>query len=83
MHLSDTMQELLSLSDRFGLKVYFGKPDKNLYLEIVEELAKREGIAMEREELFRRAEAFALGCGSRSPRAAGQFIDSLMIQGAV
>ena len=83
VHLSDTMQELLSLSDRFGLKVYFGKPDKNLYLEIVEELAKREGIAMEREELFRRAEAFALGCGSRSPRAAGQFIDSLMIQGAV
>ena len=83
VHLSDTMQELLSLSDRFGLKVYFGKPDKNLYLEIVEELAKREGISMEREELFRRAEAFALGCGSRSPRAAGQFIDSLMIQGAV
>lgn len=83
VHLSDTMQELLSLSDRFGLKVYFGKPDKNLYLEIVEELAKREGIAMEREELFRRAEVFALGCGSRSPRAAGQFIDSLMIQGAV
>ena len=83
VHLSDTMQELLSLSDRFGLKVYFGKPDKNLYLEIVEELAKREGISMEREDLFRRAEAFALGCGSRSPRAAGQFIDSLMIQGAV
>ena len=83
VHLSDTMQELLSLSDRFGLKVYFGKPDKNLYLEIVEELAKREEISMEREELFRRAEAFALGCGSRSPRAAGQFIDSLMIQGAV
>ena len=83
VHLSDTMQELLSLSDRFGLKVYFGKPDKNLYLEIVEELAKREGISMEQEELFRRAEAFALGCGSRSPRAAGQFIDSLMIQGAV
>lgn len=83
VHLSDTMQELLSLSNRFGLKVYFGKPDKNLYLEIVEELAKREGISMEREELFRRAEAFALGCGSRSPRAAGQFIDSLMIQGAV
>ena len=45
------------------------------------DLAARE--VKEREELFRRAEAFALGCGSRSPRAAGQFIDSLMIQGAV
>ena len=78
VHLGDTMQELLSLSDRFGLKVYFAKPDKRLYLDIVHELADRKGVSLSREELDRRAEAFALGRGSRSPRAAGQFVDSLL-----
>ncbi len=78
VHRNDTMQELLSLSDRFGLTVYFQKPNKVLYLDIVHELAERSGIAMEKAQLDVKAEAFALSRGSRSPRAAEQFIKSLM-----
>lgn len=78
VHHSDTVQELLSLSDRFGLTVYFGKPNKALYLDIVHELADRYGVKTERTELDRLAEAFALARGSRSPRAAEQFVKSLM-----
>ena len=78
IHHSDTVQELLSLSDRFGLVVYFSKPNKNLYLDIVHELAKRENIAMDEKELDIKAEAFALAKGSRSPRAAQQFIKGLL-----
>ncbi len=77
IHRNDTMQELLSLSDRFGLTVYFQKPNKILYLDIVHALAKRKGIALEENELDIKAEAFALSKGSRSPRVAEQFIKTL------
>lgn len=78
VHRADTMQELISLSDRFGLTVYFEKPSKALYLEIVHELAARSRLQMGQAELDQKAEAFALGKGNRSPRAAEQFIKSLL-----
>lgn len=78
VHRNDTMQELLSLSDRFGLTVYFQKPNRGLYLDIVHELAERNGITLEKSQLDVKAEAFALARGSRSPRAAEQFIKSLL-----
>ncbi len=78
VHHSDTVQELLSLSDRFGLTVYFERPNKALYLDIVHTLAKRHSIEIEKEKLDVLAEAFALKKGSRSPRAAEQFVYSLL-----
>nr|MBR6778121.1 ATP-binding protein [Clostridia bacterium] len=78
VHRNDTMQETLSLSERFGLTVLFSKPDKKLYLRIVKELAKRAGIVMDEKELETQAEAFALRKGNRSARCAEQFIDSLL-----
>lgn len=78
VHVNDTLQETLSLSERFGLTVLFSKPDKKLYLTIVRELARRKGIAMDEKALELRAEEFALRKGSRSARCAEQFIDSLL-----
>lgn len=78
VHHSDTVQELMSLSDRFGLTIYFSKPAKKLYLDIVCQLARRHHIEIEPHELEVKAEAFALARGSRSPRAAEQFIISLL-----
>lgn len=78
VHHNDTVQELMSLSDRFGLTVYFERPNKSLYLDIVHILADKNGIKTERKELDIKAEAFALQKGSRSPRAAEQFINSLI-----
>ena len=78
VHRNDTMQELLSLSARFGLSIQFGKPDKKLYLEIVRELAQKKHIMVETEKLEIDAEAFALRRGHRSARCAEQFIDSLL-----
>ena len=77
VHINDTMQELLSLSERFGLVVLFSKPDKNLYLEIVHVLAQRANIKLPLKELDLKAEAFALRKGNRSARCAEQFIESL------
>ena len=78
IHRNDTVQETLSLSERFGLTILFAKPSKPLYLEIIKELAKRNNIEMDENELFVKAEAFALNRGYRSARCAEQFIDSLM-----
>lgn len=78
IHHSDTVEELMSLSDRFGITVYFAKPNKALYLEIVHALAKNRGIIINESELDVKAEAFALAKGSRSPRAAEQFVLSLL-----
>ena len=78
VHRNDTMQELLSLSARFGLAIRFEKPDRTLYLKIVHELAKKRGIDRDPKVLETEAEAFALSRGHRSPRCAEQFIDSLL-----
>lgn len=80
VHHSDTVQELMSLSDRFGLTVYFARPNKQLYLEIVHALADTRGIVLDANQLSIQAEAFALSKGSRSPRAAEQFVNSLLIK---
>lgn len=78
VHRNDTMQELLSLSERFGIQVTFQKPDKKTYLGIVHHLAKEKGIQMEESQLDALAERYALGRGGRSARAANQFIDGLL-----
>lgn len=77
IHRRDNMQETLSLSDRFGLSVCFGNPDKKEYLEIVFALADKQGIEYDSEKLSVLAERFALGKGGRSPRCAKQFVESL------
>lgn len=78
VHHNDTVQELMSLSDRFGLTVYFEKPNKALYLDIVHRLARKNGLEIDGTQFDIKAEAFALNKGSRSPRAAEQFINSLI-----
>lgn len=78
IHLNDTIQEIISLSERFGLQITFNRPDKNTYLDIVHSLAKANYIMMSRDELDNAAERFALARGTRSARAAKQFIDSVL-----
>lgn len=74
IHASDTREELVSLSERFGLKVAFLKPNKDTYLQIVENLAEQYGIECT-PDLLTRAEAYALRRSGRSGRAAKHFIE--------
>lgn len=60
VHRNDAMQEMISLSDRFGLHISFQKPDKKTYLDIVSKLAAQFGIDMPHDELELLAERFAL-----------------------
>lgn len=78
VHRNDTMQEFMSLADRFGIYVTFSKPNKATYLHIVHHLAEAKEISLPQEELDTLAERFALERGGRSARLAGQFIDGLL-----
>lgn len=75
IHYNDTMQEMLSLSDRFGLTITFLRPDKTQYQEIVRELAQQYGVTMDPQELRVKADAFAIRKSGYSPRVAKQFIE--------
>ncbi len=77
LHASDTRQELMSLSARFGLTVTFQQPDKVRYEAILLELARQYGVQMPSDQLYIKGEAFALRAGGRSPRVAKQFIELL------
>ena len=78
VHFNDTMQELLSLSERFGIQLTFSRPDKATYLDIVHNLADKQAITYDTEKLDTAAEKFALKRGTRSARAAKQFIDGII-----
>lgn len=77
MHTGDTVQEKLSLSYRFGVTIYFGRPDKKEFQNIVKVLAERYGITMPEEELLLAANKWELSHGGLSGRTASQFIDYL------
>ncbi|KNF07033.1 hypothetical protein CLPU_30c00030 [Gottschalkia purinilytica] len=75
VHAADSIQEKLSLADRFGITVSFLAPDKNEYLEIVEGIAKKRNLNIDKEKLLSDALKWELWNNGRSPRTARQFID--------
>jgi predicted AAA+ superfamily ATPase len=77
IHLADTVQESISLSDRFGLFVTFLIPDKQHFLEIVSQMAEDRNLNIDRQTLLALAEKWAIERGGRSPRYARQFISDL------
>ena len=78
VHRSDTMQEKLSLANRFGVTISFEKPSKKLFDQIVTELAKGAGIDLPEEELIAQANVWSLRNGGYSGRTAEQFIVNLL-----
>ena len=78
LHTNDTVQEKLSLVARFGVTIFFGKPDKKQFQEIVRQLASRTELEITEEELMLEANKWELSHGGMSGRAAQQFVDYLL-----
>ena len=79
MHRSDTVQEKLSLSGRFGLLVGFYRPDKKEYNNIVLSLARRHPeITLSDEELILGANRWELKHGGLCGRTAQQYINHVL-----
>ncbi len=80
IHTMDQLNEKVSLSDRFGLKLTFLRPSPKEYIEIVKGIAAEKGIAAD-ERLIQAANAYELSAGGRSGRTAKHFMDAWLCGG--
>lgn len=80
IHHSDTVEEKLSLVNRFGITIGFSKPMPKEYENIVVTLAERAGIHMDEEALRKEAMRWEMSHGGISGRTAQQFINYLVYQ---
>lgn len=78
MHRSDTMEEKLSLVNRFGVTINYSKPSQKEYFNIVIQLARKAGITMSDDDLCKEANKWELSHGGISGRTAQQFINYLL-----
>lgn len=83
IHHSDTMEEKISLVNRFGVTILFSKPGQEEYLDIVKGIAKRHPeITLDEETLTKEAIKWGLWNGNISGRRAQQFVNHLLGQTA-
>lgn len=75
LHKEDTIDEIMSLSDRFGLMITFQMPSREKFLDIARQMAEERGIDAPFEEIAEGIEKYALTRGYRSPRIAKQYLD--------
>jgi len=73
----DSVDEKVSLSDRFGLWIGFHAIDQDSYLAMVSSYAQHFGLGLEPEQLRTDALQWSLERGARSGRVAWQFIQQL------
>ncbi|HKK15237.1 MAG TPA: ATP-binding protein [Gammaproteobacteria bacterium] len=75
LHLSESIEEKISLSERFGMWLAFHSFNQEAYLQIVDYwMSKMNKAALHnREEMHKAALKWALEHGSRSGRSAWQF----------
>ena len=79
-HHSDTVEEKLSLVNRFGVTINYSKPTQKEYFDIVLNLAKKQGITMSDDDLRAEANKWELSHGGISGRTAQQFVNYLASQ---
>jgi len=80
VNTAEDQQEILALSDRFGIKVWYPTPSQDEYLSIVHGLVAQKGITLPVEEIKRRALLWERWRNGRSPRTAEQFVRSLVAE---
>ena len=74
VHLDDSINETISLSDRFGLVIHYYAPDQNEYLAIIDHKLKKVGINLSPEELRIAGVRWEMTHSGRSGRTAEQFV---------
>ncbi|MXX02323.1 MAG: ATP-binding protein [Gemmatimonadetes bacterium] len=77
IHPQETVEEKVSLSDRFGLSIGFYRITQDTYFRIVRHLADQRGIDMDAGLLRRESLRWLQRASGRSGRVARQFVDDL------
>ena len=74
---SESVEEKVSVSDRFGLWIGFHKCSQDEYLEMIEGYAAYFKLPVDRDALHAEALEWAMTRGARSGRVAWQFVQDL------
>ena len=74
---SESVEEKVSLSDRFGLWIGFHNMDQDTFLTIIEAYCKEFKISIEKNKLKSEALEWSITRGARSGRVAWQFFQDL------
>lgn len=77
LHRQDTINEKISLADRFGITLFYTLPNQEEYFKIVEEIARKSRIHLTGAELRSEALRWEMSHSGRSGRIAKQLIDYL------
>lgn len=75
IHRNDSVNESISLSDRFGLIINYDAPDQEEYLSIIKHYLQKAGIELNSEELRIEGLHWELTHSGRSGRIARQFVN--------
>ena len=78
IHHSDTMEEKLSLANRFGVTIGYFKPSRQEYYDIIRGLAGKNGVHLPDDVLRQEADRWEMYHGGISGRTAQQFVNYLM-----
>ena len=71
---NDSINETISLSDRFGLIITYLEPSQDDYLAIIDHFLQQAGVHLEKEELRVLGHRWNLEHSGRSGRSARQFV---------
>ena len=77
IHPQETVEEKVSLSDRFGLSIGFYRITQDTYFEIVRHLVDQRGLNIDPVLLRRESLRWLQRASGRSGRVARQFVDDL------
>lgn len=77
IHRSETIEEKMSLVNRFGLSIGYMKPSRTEFDGIVLELSKRNGVQLPENEILAEAHKWEMRNGGISGRTAQQFVNHI------
>lgn len=79
IHLNDFIQDMTSLSDRFGMTIFFEAPSQNDYFDMIRSMLDKQDINYDREELEIEARKWSIRHGGMSGRVAAQYVNNVLI----
>ena len=78
LYRDDSVNETISLSDRFGLIIHYYPPSQNEYLEIIQRMLKKSGIELDAETLRVEGLRWEMSHSGRNGRTAQQFVKNYL-----
>ena len=80
LYRNDSVNETISLSDRFGLIIRYDAPSQKEYLAIIRHMLKKNGIELDEETLRVESVRWEMTHSGRNGRTAKQFVDNYLGQ---